>query len=150
MASLALLDASANLAGPMSTETLHPDLTERDLLPVKELIEDVRAKERDEHLVSAAVTWLNAFSQFKRLRRRYGLPSSKAAVHAYAAVVGDLKSSGRMILCFMEREGFPIEQAAIDKRNFEACVRELQCDDVIIDLGLLEADLSHIEAAFAT
>jgi hypothetical protein len=131
----------------MPSEVLHASLTERDLIPVRELIEDVRVQERATHLLSATITWLNAFTSFKRVRRRYGLPRGPSATHCYGAVIGDLKTTGKMLLAFLEQGTFSLDQAPIDKKNLEACVRELSCDDVILDMGLLDEDLSHVEAA---
>lgn len=31
--------------------------------------------------------------------------------------------------------------------NFEACVRELQCDDVLLDMGLIDSDHDDSEIA---
>jgi hypothetical protein len=131
----------------MPTETLHESLTERDLIPVRELIEDVRTQERAAQLLSATITWVNAFSSFKRVRRRYGLPRGEGATHCYGAVVGDLKTTGKALLACLSQNLFSLDQAPIDKKNLEACVRELCCDDVILDMGLLNEDLSSVEAA---
>jgi len=130
----------------MISENAHVSLTERDLIPVRELIEDVRTQEREAHLLSATITWLNAFSSFKRVRRRYGLPQGDGATHCYGAVIGDLKTTGKALLAFLNQKMFSLDEAPIDQKNFEACVRELCCDDVILDMGLLKEDLSDIEA----
>lgn len=130
----------------MSSETPTTSLTERDLLPVKELIDEVRAQERAERLLAATVTWLNAFTQFKRARRRYGLPRSNSARYCYGTVVGDLKTTGKALLVCLDNDLYSLQDAPIDKENLAACVRELCCDDVILDIGLLTADLSHVEA----
>ena len=42
---------------------------------------------------------------------------------------------------------FTLDQAPIDKENLEACVRELCCDDVLLDMGLLTKDLPDVDAA---
>jgi hypothetical protein len=130
----------------MAPETIHPSLTQRDLIPVRELIEDVRTQERAAQLLSATITWLNAFTSFKRVRRRYGLPQGEGDTHCYGAVIGDLKTTGKALLACLNQGLFTLEQAPIDKRNFEACVRELCCDDVILDMGLLKEDLRDVEA----
>jgi hypothetical protein len=130
----------------MVPETLHPSLTERDLIPVRELIEDVRTQERAAQLLSATITWLNAFSSFKRVRRRYGLPQGAGPTHCYGSVISDLKTTGKALLACLEQGMFSLDQAPIDKENLEACVRELCCDDVILDMGLLKEDLTDIEA----
>lgn len=130
----------------MAPETIHPSLTERDLIPVRELIEDVRTQERAAQLLSATITWLNAFTSFKRVRRRYGLPQGEGATHCYGAVVGDLKTTGKALLACLSQGMFTLDQAPIDQKNLEACVRELCCDDVILDMGLLRGELSDVEA----
>jgi hypothetical protein len=130
----------------MPSETIHPSLSERDLIPVRELIEDVRTQERAEQLLSATITWLNAFTSFKRVRRRYGLPQGPGATHCYGAVIGELKTTGKALLACLEQGLFSLDQAPVDKANLEACVRELSCDDVILDMGLLAEDLKDVEA----
>ena len=128
---------------------LHPDLNERDLIPVRDLIDEVRVQERATKLLAATVTWLAAFSAFKKLRLRHGLPTSPGAFHFYGAVLGELKTTGKALLGFLELNQFTLDEAPITKENLEACVRELCCDDVILDMGLLKSDLSAVEAAFA-
>lgn len=130
----------------MATEILHPSLTERDLEPVRDLIEDVRTQERAAQLLSATITWLNAFTSFKRVRRRYGLPRGDSATNCYGAVLGDLKTTGKALLACLDQGLFSLDQAPIDRRNLDACVRELCCDDVILDMGLLQEDLTDIES----
>jgi hypothetical protein len=131
----------------MPTESpIHPELTERDLEQVRGLIEDVRAQERAAQLLFAAGTWLNAFSSFKRLRRRYGFPHEKSGVFAYGAVLSDLKTTGKCLVALHEQGSFDLAQFAINREDFEACVRELSCDDVLLEMGLLHDDLSDVEA----
>lgn len=130
----------------MNAESLHESLTERDLIPVRELIEDVRTQERATQLLSATITWLNAFTSFKRVRRRYGLPQGDGPTHCYGAVISDLKTTGKALLACLNQGMFSLDQAPIDKTNLEACVRELCCDDVILDMGLLKENLSDVEA----
>lgn len=130
----------------MTPDALHPALTERDLIPVRELIEDVRTQERAAQLLSATITWLNAFTSFKRVRRRYGLPQGAADSYAYGAVIGDLKTTGKALLACLEQGAYSLAQAPIDQENFAACVRELSCDDVILDMGLIDEDMRDVEA----
>ncbi len=132
---------------PLSHGQDIPSLTERDLIPVKDLIDEVRVQEQAEHLKRAACTWLAAFFQFKRIRRRYGLPKGKGPTFVYGVVIGDLKTTGKAILACVEQGVFSLEEIDVSRANFEACVRELACDDVILDRGLLSDDLSDIEAA---
>lgn len=130
----------------METESLHPELTERDLQQVRDLIDDVRKQERAAQLLFAAGTWLNAFTSFKRVRRRYGLPRGKGPMFAYGAVLGDLKTTGKALVALHESGSFDLSQFAISREDFEACVRELCCDDVLLDTGLLQDDLKDVEA----
>jgi len=131
----------------MSTEI--DQLTERDLQSVRDLIEEVRAQERAAQLATATVIWLNAFCIFKKARKRHGVPRIDGALHFYGMMVADLKASGKALLFCAEKGLFEPRQANIDTRNLEACVRELSCDDTILEMGLLQADLSDVEAAFA-
>ena len=64
-------------------------------------------------------------------------------------MLGELKTTGKALLGFLELNQFTLDEAPITKENLEACVRELCCDDVILDMGLLKSDLSAVEAAFA-
>jgi hypothetical protein len=129
---------------------IHPaeyQLTERDMEPVKDLLDEVRRHELERKLIAATVTWLNAFTQFKRMRNRHGLPTGESATHFYGMLLADLKATGKLLLCCQAERMFDLQEAAVTEANFKACVRELECDDVILGMGLLAegADFSDIE-----
>jgi hypothetical protein len=142
------------MPAPHSETTDAPDLqlTERDLKPVKDLIDEVRRHELTEQLSFAAVTWLNAFMQFKKARNRYGLPSTKSSKYFYGVVLADLKATGKALLYCLEERVFDFSKGPISRENFEACVRELECDDAILEMGLLDddADLSRVATALGS
>lgn len=125
------------------------NLTERDLKPVKDLIDEVRRLELAEKLAFAAQTWLNAFTQFKKARNRYGLPTSKSTKYFYGLVLADLKATGKALAYCLKEHMF---EGPISQENFEACVRELECDDAILEMGLLDddADFRRIEDALGS
>jgi len=133
-------------------------LTERDLGPVQFLAQNAqRAQQKASseenssvQLLFACATWINAFTQFKHLRRLHGLPTGKAATYAYGSVLAQLKMAGKAFVVLIETKQIPKELLPISPENFEACVRELQCDDVLLDMGLLDPDqnLDHIAAIF--
>lgn len=123
-------------------------LTERDLQPVKILIDEVRRRqELSEQLSFATMTWINAFIAFKNARNLYGLPSNPSSKIFYGVVLADLKATGKALLFCLERKMFDFERSPISQDNFQACVRELECDDAILEMGLLDpdADLSDVE-----
>ena len=132
----------------MATTALPTEISERDLISVRELLEDVRTHEHAAQLLAATITWLNAFTSFKRARRRYGLPHDPVATLYYSAVLGDLKTSGEALLAGLQKGLFTLEQAPLDERNFAACVAEMQDDARLLASGLLQpdADLSDVEA----
>jgi hypothetical protein len=123
-------------------------LTEMELKPVRELLDEVRQQEQSEKLLFATSTWVNAFSMFKRARRRAGPPNGESATLVYGAVLGDLKTTGKFLLACVKENQFSLEPLKISQENFESAIRELSCDDVILELGLLNKDLSDVEAAF--
>lgn len=141
---------------PNLAEQLHPELTERDLEPVRDLIlglvEDANRRARDKQLAQATVTWTNAFISFKRLRNKIGLPVGQAHKLYYGAILAALKASGKLLLAHMLKSNFDLESAVdITVENFQACVEELSDDDRLLESGLLDdgADLSRVAAAFS-
>jgi hypothetical protein len=142
------------MPAPNHETAVSPELqiTERDLKPVKDLIDEVRRQELAQKLIFATVTWLNAFMQFKRARNRYGLPSTKSSKYFYGVVLADLKATGKALLYCLEERMFDFSTGPISRENFEACVRELECDDAILEMGLLDdnADLKGVAAALGS
>ena len=134
----------------MSTVALPalPQISERDLIAVHELLGDVRTQEEAAQWLAATITWLNAFTSFKRARRRYGLPHDAEATLYYGAVLTDLRQSGEALLSALAQNRFTLEHAPIDERNLRSCVKEMQDDERILASGLLhpDADFSAIEA----
>ena len=133
---------------------MHPDVTERDLEPVRELIlgliEDVRRQEREKQQLMAVATWTNAFASFKRVRRNIGLPANGLQKLGYGAILAALKATGKMLLHEMHRGEVKPMIIGISLENFAACVEELQDDDRLLESGMLDADadLSAAETAF--
>lgn len=129
---------------------MHPDLNEQDLEQVREmimgLVEEANRRERERQMLVAVITWANAFTSFKRVRRNIGLPTKRTGWLTYGAILGALKASGKMLLATMLHEQFD-PKAFISLEAFEACVNELAQDDKLLELGLYEADLSDVDAA---
>jgi hypothetical protein len=120
-------------------------LTERDLEPVQFLLR--RAQENTPkdsfetpQFLFAISTWLNAFAQFKHQRRNVGLPSGKAAKYAYGVVLAQLKMVGKAMAVVIQSGQIDLNLLPVSVENFEACVRELQCDDALLEMGLLDSD----------
>ncbi len=127
-------------------------LTERDLEPVQFLVENAQEQAKTNvqaQVLFACYTWINAFTQFKHLRRKQGLPTGKAATLMYGAMLGQLKMVGKVLAVMLEKGEINPSLIPISVRNFEACVRELQCDDALLEMGLLgQEDLGHIAEIF--
>lgn len=132
----------------MATTALSTEISERDLFSVRQLLEDVRTQERAAQLFAASITWLNAFTSFKRARRRYGLPHDSETTLYYSAVLAELKTTGQELLASLRQGKFSLDQAPVDERGFAACVAEMEDDDRMLQSGLLhpDADLSDVEA----
>jgi hypothetical protein len=112
------------------------------------LIDEVRRQERQKELIAAVVTWMNAFSSFKQLRNRIGLPSDKLNQLRYGAILGSIKSTGKMLLVWVQAEGCDLKPAATTLATLHACVQELVDDDRVLDGGYIGADFSDFERQF--
>lgn len=140
----------------MSLSSFHPDISEEDLKEARAmlegLIDEVRRQERQNELIAAVVTWMNAFSSFKQLRNRIGLPSpnDKHNQLRYGAILGSIKSAGKMLLVWVETEGCDLKPAATNLATLQACVQELVDDDRILEGGHLNADFADLEGKFGS
>ncbi len=143
--------ASPNPTMPTTAPESNP-ITPEDRKAVEDLIlslvEDARREERERRLLAATNTWINAFTSFKRLRKRAGLPSSRQEWLAYGSLLGAIKAGGKAILIQIERGGFD-PSPIISAEAFAACVAETVEDDALLDGGYLEREIDHeIEAVF--
>jgi hypothetical protein len=136
----------------MSGTLIHPEVTDGDMLAVRELLEglleDFRRQEREKHVLAAIVTWVNAFSSFKRLRNRIGLPIGSQQALYYGAFTGSLKATGKLLEAWLQTDGFDPCGAGIKMADLHACVQELIEDDRVLDSGLLDSDFSDLEKKF--
>ncbi|MBI4625394.1 MAG: hypothetical protein HY736_19515 [Verrucomicrobia bacterium] len=105
-----------------------PGLSERDFGPVKDLIEEVR---RRESLLNAVVTWQNAYTIFRRLEQRLGLPESSREQTVYLAIVSDLRCAGYWLLDCLANQAtrFNAADAGISIAALRACLTQLEVDD---------------------
>lgn len=133
---------------------VHSDLTETDMentrAVLQSLLDDVRRQELERQLLAAAVTWVSAFSAFKRLRNKIGLPVNPHQKLYYGALLGSLKAAGKMLLAWEEKEKPNLAIVGLRTEDLEACVAELIDDDRMLDGGLLDADFSDLEAKFCS
>lgn len=146
----------------MSTATVHSKprfsthnigLTQRDLDPVQFLVQRAQVNPGvpdTAQMMFACITWINAFTQFKHQRKQHGIPADKADAYLYGMVLGQLKITGKALAALIAKGAIDPSFLPISAQNFEACVRELQCDDVLLDMGLLspEKNLDHIASIF--
>jgi hypothetical protein len=135
-----------------SLSPLHPDLTEKDMenarAMLQGLLDDVRRRERERQLLAAIITWANAFSSFKRLRKNVGLPVGPQSTLFYGGILASLKATGKMLMAWAEREKCDPAITGIRREDIKAAVDELIEDDVMLETGLLEADFSDYEKRF--
>jgi hypothetical protein len=101
-------------------------LTERDLAPVRSLIEEVRNRQ---NLINAVVTWQNAFTLLKKLERRIGLPED-ADRNSYLSLVCELRALGYFLLHQIPGKFEDLEkETGMPFESLRACVAELEIDD---------------------
>ncbi|MDP3069763.1 MAG: hypothetical protein Q8N18_05710 [Opitutaceae bacterium] len=123
-------------------------LTERDFGPVKDLIDEVR---RRESVVNAVVTWQNAFTIFRRLEQRLGLPESSREQTVYLAIVSDLRCAGYWLLEFLATQSTPFNstEAGISLAALRACLTQLEVDDRAVFLPEDQGAMDRLKAHFA-
>jgi hypothetical protein len=112
-------------------------LTERDYEPVRSLIEEAR---RRRNTVNALTTWLNAFTLFKQIERRIGLPGGDDR-DSYLAIVCDLRASGYRLATDVKSQGIDLEkEAEIRPSAFRACLEMLELGDstMFLDTASIE------------
>lgn len=135
-------------------DPIHPDLTQADMENTRSmlqgLLDEVRRQERERQLLAATVTWVNAFSSFKKLRNRIGFPSGSQQKLYYGAFLSSLKAAGKMLLAWFERENSDPSLVGIKLENLKACVEELIEDDLILDSGLMDSDFSDLDTKFCS
>jgi hypothetical protein len=143
---MAGLEATLAPTVPRFTPNPHQDV--EDL--VRLLLRQSGEFERRKKLISAAVTWINAFSQFKHLRRQIGLPDNDLQALGYGMLLANLKSRGKGLLQLIGRGILDPSELPLSVEDLEACVRELQQDDILLDSGLLrnEEKLEDVAAIF--
>jgi hypothetical protein len=95
-----------------------------------------------------ANTWLRAFAQFKDQRKLIGLPTTPNSCLAYGVIVAELKAVGKRLQLLAFRNQFIWDDVQCSEADFGACVRELECDDVILGLGD-NANDPKLDALFA-
>jgi hypothetical protein len=126
----------------------HHGLMEEDFEPVKDLIAEVRIRE---NLVKAIFTWQNAFTIFRKLEKRLGLPQSKRDATVYLAIVSELRSSGYWLLECISRQhdGFNLRELGISVGALTACIQELEVADCAVFLSEDTETMERLERAFA-
>jgi hypothetical protein len=132
----------------MSLTPISAGLTERDFEPVKDLIEEVRRREQSEGLAKAVVTWQNAFTIFKKLERRLGLPKSQRELVVYQAIVSDLRSVGYWLLDCTYDTPVDLASFGVGVASLKACLLELEIDDEIGSLAENAPVLAKLEQYF--
>jgi hypothetical protein len=101
-------------------------LSEGDYEPVRSLIEEAR---RRRNTVNALTTWLNAFTLFKQIERRIGLPGDDDR-DSYLAIVCELRAAGYRLATEVKAQGIDLEkEAEIRPSAFRACLEMLELDD---------------------
>lgn len=132
----------------MTLVPISAGLTERDLATVKDLLEEVRRRERDENVAKAVVTWQNAFTGFKKLEKRFGLPKSAREMTVYQAIVSELRSAGYWLLDCIQETSTDLKPFGLSFPALKACLAELEIDDEIGALGENAPALSKLEKHF--
>jgi hypothetical protein len=120
-------------------------LSEQDYEPVRSLIEEAR---RRRNTVNALTIWLNAFTLFKQIERRIGLPGDDDR-DSYLAIVCDLRASGHRLSVAVNAQGIDLEkEVEIRPAAFRACLDELAFDDRAEFFGQDAAMMKKIELSF--
>ncbi len=125
-----------------------PGLSERDFDPVKDLIEEVR---RRESVLNAVVTWQNAYTIFRRLEKRLGLPESERERTVYLAIVSDLRCAGYWLLEALAAQPQLHNLAAVGMSlpALRACLTQLEVDERAVFLPEDTATEAKLVAHFA-
>jgi hypothetical protein len=120
-------------------------LSELDYEAVRSLIEEAR---RRRNTVNAVTIWLNAFSLFKKIEKRIGLPDDSDR-DGYLAIVCDLRAAGYGLSVAVKTQEIDLEkEAEIRPAAFRACLEELEFDDRAELLGQDAAAMKKIELYF--
>lgn len=133
----------------LSLEQIHvPGLSERDFDPVKDLIEEVR---RRESVLNAVVTWQNAYTIFRRLEKRLGLPDSERERTVYLAIVSDLRCAGYWLLECLSASSVAYNaiEAGMSISALRACLTQLEIDERAVFLPEDTATQAKLAAHFA-
>lgn len=124
-------------------------LTERDFVPVKDLIEEVRNRERGESFAKAVITWQNAFTVLKKLEKRLGLPQSEREMVVYKAIVSELRSAGYWLIDGIHETSVDLVGFGVSFASLKACLAELEIDDGLDALNENSQVLARLEKHFA-
>ena len=110
----------------MNAATQSRVLVECDYEPVRSLIEEAR---RRRNIANAIVTWQNAFTVFKQIEKRIGLPGDDDR-DSYLAIVSDLRAAGCNLLRLADANDINLEKEAdISRDAMRSCIAELEFDD---------------------
>jgi hypothetical protein len=121
-------------------------LTERDYEPVRTLIDEVR---RRQNTANAVTTWLNAFTIFKQLEKRVGMPGASDRDY-YLDIVLELRAMGHRIAHVVNAAGIDLEkEAEIRPSAFRACLKELELDAGAVDFAADPEAVARFERYFA-
>ena len=125
-----------------------PGLSERDFDPVKDLIEEVR---RRDSILNAVVTWQNAYTIFRRLERRLGLPETSREQIVYLAIVSDLRCAGYWLLeCLAHQSAaYNATEVGMSLSALRACLGQLEVDERAVFLTEDTAAQARLAAHFA-
>jgi hypothetical protein len=136
----------------MSETLIHPEVSDKDLMAVRAMIQglmdDIRRQEREQELLAAINTWINAFSSFKRVRKNLGLPVGEEQKLFYGGMLSTLKGHGKSLMAWSEKEKSNLSLIGLSAENFKACVDELIEDDQMLDSGWIELDVDGFEKRY--
>lgn len=140
---------SMNAGIQMSLTAVPAGLTERDFEPVKDLIEEIRRREAGEGLAKAVVTWQNAFTIFKKLEKRLGLPESERDLVVYQAIVTELRSVGYWLTDCIADTPVDLAGFGLSAASLKACLTELEIDDEVGTLRENAPVMAKLETHFS-
>ncbi|MDR2676064.1 MAG: hypothetical protein LBC18_14660 [Opitutaceae bacterium] len=131
--------------GTHGTQNPH-GLAAGDYEPVRCLIEEARRRRKT---VNAVTIWLNAFTLFKKIEQRIGLPDENDR-DSYLAIVCDLRAAGHGLAAAVKAQGIDLEkEAEIPPSAFRSCLGELEFADRAEFLGQDTEAMQKIERYFA-
>jgi len=115
---------------------------------VQELLEEVQPNSQMLKLSKALVSWLAAFSLFKKLERKIGLPISAESKLGYGSIVDQLKASGKWLLLCVGNHPAVLEMLELSYEDVASRVKELSWDNAWVENPTTKEEKSKLLAAF--